>query len=151
MNFFEDLVVELKEENLLESTVMESGREASDEEPAVTSGLAEFDVEDEVAVPTESDVLEDAVLTEGAGLEDAVVTENTGAKDAVYQGGGWVIPANDAPALRTCLLHCLKNRGEIEMKGRQAQSIARQYTWAYYYQQVADILAEIARRENLPV
>ncbi len=80
MNFFEDLVVELKEENLLESTVMESGRDASDEAPAVTSGLAEFDVEDEIAAPTESDVLEDAVLTESSGREDAVATESTGRK-----------------------------------------------------------------------
>ncbi|MBK6931259.1 MAG: glycosyltransferase family 4 protein [Saprospirales bacterium] len=78
-----------------------------------------------------------------------IVTENTGAKDAVYQGGGWVIPANDASALRSCLLHCAANRDEIETKGRQAHAIARLYTWEHYYRQIADALREITRREHL--
>lgn len=66
MNVFEDLVVELKEENLLESTVMENGPEASDEMPVVTSGLADLDAVEDVAAEIESDVLEDEVLTESS-------------------------------------------------------------------------------------
>lgn len=66
MNVFEDLVVELKEENLLESTVMENGPEASDEMPAVTSGHADLDAVEDVAAEIESDVLEDEVLTESS-------------------------------------------------------------------------------------
>lgn len=79
----------------------------------------------------------------------AIVTENTGARDAVRQGGGWVIPPNDTGALRDCLVHCLQNRAEVELKGLQAHRIAQQYTWAHYYGQLEDCLVEIARRENI--
>ncbi len=81
----------------------------------------------------------------------AIVTENTGAKDAVRQGGGWVIPANDLPALQACLEKLLENRAEIETRGKKAQQIARQYTWAHYQEQLTAALAEIAHREKIPL
>ncbi|MBX7054726.1 MAG: hypothetical protein K1X36_07205 [Pyrinomonadaceae bacterium] len=78
MNFFEDLVVELKEENLLESTVMDNGPDVSDPAatPAVTSGPAEFDVPEEYAAERESDVLEDDVLTESSGRKGSFGLSN---------------------------------------------------------------------------
>jgi glycosyltransferase involved in cell wall biosynthesis len=79
-----------------------------------------------------------------------IVTENTGAKDAVLQGGGFVIPVDDAEALREKIRYFYKNRTEIERLGRAARRIAEQYTWENYHQQVLAALSEIARRENLP-
>lgn len=66
----------------------------------------------------------------------AIVSENTGAKDAVRQGGGWVVPANDAQALADQLLFCLIHRDEIERAGKQAHTIAQQYTWENYRRQL---------------
>ncbi len=81
----------------------------------------------------------------------AIVTENTGAKDAVGQGGGWIIPVNDAEALRDCLQYILNNRTEVETRGRLAYAIAQTYTWGHYHQQVSDALLEIARRVHPPL
>ena len=79
----------------------------------------------------------------------AIVTENTGAKDAVQQGGGWVIPANNADTLEKSILHCLNHPDELVAKGREAHRIAQKYTWEQYNQQLTTILTEIARRENI--
>lgn len=81
----------------------------------------------------------------------AIVTENTGAKDAVLQGGGWVVPTNDESALQARLEQLMDNRATIEVHGKKAQQIARQYTWAHYAEQLTTVLAEIARRENIPL
>ena len=81
----------------------------------------------------------------------AIVTENTGAKDAVLQGGGWVIPANDRSALQACLENLIADRTAIEIRGKKAQQIARQYTWEHYSKQWTATLTEIARRENIPL
>ncbi|MEQ1745279.1 MAG: glycosyltransferase family 4 protein [Saprospiraceae bacterium] len=79
----------------------------------------------------------------------AIVTENTGAKDAVQQGGGWVIPANDAPALENAIRYCLENRREIEEKGMLAHQIARQYTWENYQKNLLAVFEEMSRRQGL--
>ncbi len=79
----------------------------------------------------------------------AIVTENTGSKDAVLQGGGWVLPANNADALRERLKHIFHNREDIEKKGLEAHRIAQNYTWAHYHQQITTILETIARREGI--
>lgn len=81
----------------------------------------------------------------------AIVTENTGAKDAVRQGGGWLIPANDVGALINAIQYCCDHPEDILAKGQQAHQIAQQYTWERYHDQLATILTEIARRENLPI
>lgn len=79
----------------------------------------------------------------------AIVTEHTGARDAVRQGGGWIIPPNDALALREAILHCMSNRTDVEARGKKAREIALQYTWEHYEQQVASALETIARREQI--
>ena len=76
----------------------------------------------------------------------AIVTEHTGAKDAVSQGGGWVIPANDAAALAAQIQDVLRHPEYIETTGRRAHEIAQQYTWDHYHRQIAGILNEIALR-----
>ena len=73
----------------------------------------------------------------------AIVSENTGAKDAVRQGGGWVIPANDAQALADQIQFCLNHRGEIERAGKQAHTISQQYTWENYRRQLLDAIGHI--------
>ncbi|MCC6459113.1 MAG: glycosyltransferase family 4 protein [Saprospiraceae bacterium] len=79
----------------------------------------------------------------------AIVTENTGAKDAVVQGGGWVIPANDTPALVRLLQDLLLHPEQIEPTGRRAHEIAQQYTWDHYHRQIANILNTITQRNPL--
>jgi len=74
----------------------------------------------------------------------AIVSENTGAKDAVRQGGGWVVPANDAQALTAAILSCMDNRKNLEETGRRAHAIAQQYTWANYAWSLLAILRKIA-------
>lgn len=80
----------------------------------------------------------------------AIVTENTGAKDAVGQGGGWIIPVNDMAALRSCLLECAADRGNVEGKGRKAAAIAQNYTRTQYREQLTSAIKDIARREHIP-
>jgi glycosyltransferase involved in cell wall biosynthesis len=75
----------------------------------------------------------------------AIVSENTGAKDAVRQGGGWVVPANDAQALADQILFCLNYRDEIERAGKQAHAIAQQFTWESYRRQLLEALRAIAK------
>jgi len=78
----------------------------------------------------------------------AIVSENTGAKDAVRQGGGWVVPANDAQSLAEAILCIADNRKMLEEKGRRAHAIAQQYTWANYAQGLVEIMGKIAVRHS---
>lgn len=78
-----------------------------------------------------------------------IITENTGAKDAVQQGGGFIIPVNDAEALKEKILFFYHNRNEIERLGREAHRVAQQYTWENYQQQILKALQEIAHREGI--
>lgn len=79
-----------------------------------------------------------------------IISENTGAKDAVKQGGGFIIPVNDAEALKEKILYFYENRSEIERIGREAHLVAQQYTWENYHKQVLAALEEIAKREGIP-
>ncbi|MFN0015267.1 MAG: glycosyltransferase family 4 protein [Saprospiraceae bacterium] len=78
----------------------------------------------------------------------AIVTENTGARDAVQQGGGWVIPTNDVPALENAIRYCLNNRAVVEEKGKLAHQTARQYTWENYQKNLLAIFDEISRYQS---
>lgn len=65
MNVFEDLVVELKEENLLESTVMENDRAVPVEIDRDVDESVDQDIVDDIAINSVPDVLEENVLTDG--------------------------------------------------------------------------------------
>ncbi len=79
----------------------------------------------------------------------AIITEHTGAKDAVEQGGGFVIPAGNADALVEKIMYFYNKRSEITKLGIAARTIAEQYSWDHYHQQVIAALHDIAVRENL--
>ncbi|NJL73862.1 MAG: glycosyltransferase family 4 protein [Saprospiraceae bacterium] len=79
----------------------------------------------------------------------AIVTVHTGAKDAVEQGGGFVIPINDAEALKEKILFFVENRTAIEEMGRRAHEIAQQYTWQNYYAQIVAAIETIANKEGI--
>jgi len=79
----------------------------------------------------------------------AIVSEHTGAKDAVQQGGGFVIPINDAKALKEKILYFVENRHAIEEMGRKAHLIAQQYTWDNYYHQIITAIETIATKEGI--
>lgn len=81
----------------------------------------------------------------------AIVTENTGAQDAVWQGGGWVIPANEVTSLQSALEFCLENRNNLERQGILARKVAEQYSWENYHRQVVEVLGKIAQREQIPL
>ncbi len=75
-----------------------------------------------------------------------VVSQRTGAREAVEQGGGWVVPADDARALAEALSHCLDNRSELQAMGQRAARIAQQYSWEHYRRQVIAVIQQIAAR-----
>ena len=78
-----------------------------------------------------------------------IVTTHTGAKDAVAQGGGWVIPVGDEPALGKAIQYVYDHRDEAARLGRQARRVAERYTWERYDEQVAAALTDIARKEGI--
>lgn len=80
----------------------------------------------------------------------AIVTENTGAKDAVRQGGGWVVPPNDARALADAIQFCADNRDVVEERGRRSGDIAQRYTWHHYRQNILNALTQTFQPSNLP-
>ena len=79
----------------------------------------------------------------------AIVSDRTGAMQAVAEGGGWIVPAQDRAALKERMLYCYNNQEVVAQTGRAAGEIAANYTWANYHRQVADVVTDIAKKENL--
>ena len=80
-----------------------------------------------------------------------IVSDNTGAKDAVAKGGGFIVPTSDETALSDKIRHFYERRSEVGRLGREARLVAEHYTWDQYYQQLAESITDIARRENIPL
>jgi len=78
-----------------------------------------------------------------------IVSDNTGAKDAVAKGGGYVVPTGDSTALKDKIKYLFQHRDELEQMGRRAATIAGQYTWDNYHEQLMNAISDIAKTEQI--
>jgi glycosyltransferase involved in cell wall biosynthesis len=76
-----------------------------------------------------------------------LVSENTGAKDAVEQGGGVVLPVGDLAAWTDAVESFYFNRNLIKTVGEQAATVAKQYSWESYHEQVYKAVSDIYARK----
>ena len=62
-----------------------------------------------------------------------ICSENTGVNDLItnYENG-IVIPVGDLSAIKNAIDYCIKNRAEVVRMGKNARSVAEQYTWIHY-------------------
>ncbi len=111
--------------------------------------VKEYQRADVFVFPSHLDSWAQTVIEAMACGTPVIVTENTGAKDAVQQGGGFVIPVDDAQALAEKIHYFYDNPTEIERMGREAHRVAQQYSWDNYHRQVVEALTDIWRREGL--
>ena len=81
-----------------------------------------------------------------------VCTENTGAADCVVEGeNGFVVPVQDAHALRGYIEWFLANKAELPRMSKAARDSVTAYTWDAYYENAAcavEKLVEKVRHER---
>ena len=76
-----------------------------------------------------------------------VCTENTGAADCIVDGeNGFVVPVQDAGALRNRIEWFLSNRTEIPRMAKAARDSVAAYTWDVYYENVADAVEKLVEK-----
>lgn len=84
-----------------------------------------------------------AVIEAMACGTPVIVSENTGSKDAVEQGGGFIIPIDNAKALAQKIQHFIQYPEDLEVKGKKARMIAEQYTWEGYEKNIQKAVEKI--------
>lgn len=73
-----------------------------------------------------------------------VCTENTGAADCVAEGeNGFVVPVQDAGALRGRIEWFLSNREEIPRMAKAARDSVSAFTWDAYYENAANAVEKL--------
>ena len=73
-----------------------------------------------------------------------VCTENTGAADCVEEGeNGFVVPVQDAGALRGRIEWFLSNREEIPRMAKAARDSVSAFTWDAYYENAANAVEKL--------
>lgn len=76
-----------------------------------------------------------------------VCTENTGAADCVAEGeNGFVVPVQDADALRNRIEWFLSNKAEIPRMAKAARDSVAAYTWKAYYENAADAVEKLIEK-----
>ena len=76
-----------------------------------------------------------------------VCTENTGAADCVSEGeNGFVVPVQDAVALRSRIEWFLSNRAAIPRMARAARDSVSAYTWEAYYENAANAVEKLVEK-----
>lgn len=76
-----------------------------------------------------------------------VCTENTGAADCIVDGeNGFVVPVQDAGALRNRIEWFLSNRTEIPRMAKAARDSVAAYTWDAYYENAADAVEKLVEK-----
>lgn len=76
-----------------------------------------------------------------------VCTENTGAADCVAEGeNGFVVPVQDADALRDRIEWFLANRAEIPRMAKAARDGVASYTWDAYYENAANAVEKLVEK-----
>jgi glycosyltransferase involved in cell wall biosynthesis len=78
-----------------------------------------------------------------------IVTENTGAKEAINNDCGFIIPVNDAIMLEEKINFFYNNREQVRIMGQAAAVQAKKYTWQQYYNQINDVVDELAKTNHL--
>lgn len=87
-------------------------------------------------------------VTEGfaSGLP-VVCSDNTGAADVIVEGAnGFVVPTQDAGALKEKIVWFLSNRDEIPRMAACARESVMALTWDAYYEYVADAVEALVKR-----
>lgn len=76
-----------------------------------------------------------------------VCTENTGAADCVVEGeNGFVVPVQNACALRERIDWFLSNRAEIPRMAKAARDSMAAYTWDAYYENAANAVEKLVEK-----
>jgi glycosyltransferase involved in cell wall biosynthesis len=99
--------------------------------------------------PSHIDSWAQVVIEAMACGSPVLVSENTGAKDAVAQGGGVVLPVNNLQEWVNSIEFYHNNRHFLKKTGEKAALVAKQYSWDAYYQQVFEIMTDIAARNSV--
>ncbi|MDX2133695.1 MAG: glycosyltransferase family 4 protein [Saprospiraceae bacterium] len=113
---------------------------------ALADALRDADV---MVNPSYTDSWAQTVLEAMATGTPVIVTENTGAAEATHGGGGFVIPVNNAAALREKLHYFLNHPEALAVMGKQAHLNAKPYTKERYCQSVNRSLDVIAKNAGL--
>lgn len=83
-----------------------------------------------------------------AGLP-ALVTEMVGAKSAIQEDvNGWVIPVEDARALRERMLWCANNRATVRSMRETARHSARALSWESYHERIGTFLRGVIQHHD---
>lgn len=77
-----------------------------------------------------------------------IVTEHTGAKEAVNNECGFVIPVDDALALKEKVEFFYTHREAVEQMGRAATEQVKKYQWQQYYDSVNELIDEVENRKS---
>ncbi|MFD2826838.1 glycosyltransferase family 4 protein [Leeuwenhoekiella polynyae] len=98
----------------------------------------------------EQDVLVFPSLFEGFGLviteamsqgTPVITTDRTAGPDLIEDGvNGWLIEAASAQAIKTCIMHLVENRDEVERVGAAALETARKRPWSVYGEALSQTL-----------
>ena len=120
----------------------------------VLRGMAQHDEVSELLLS--ADVMLFSSLGDGFSLSimegfasglPVVCTENTGAADCIVEGeNGFVVPVQDADALRDRIEWFLANRNEIPRMARRAREKVMDYTWDTYYENAAMAVERLIER-----
>jgi glycosyltransferase involved in cell wall biosynthesis len=96
--------------------------------------------------PSNIDSWAQVVIEAMACGSPVLVSENTGAKDAVAQGGGVVLPVNNLQEWVNSIEFYHNNRHFLQKTGEKAASVAKQYSWEAYHEQVFEVMEDIKKR-----
>lgn len=107
--------------------------------------LAEaFRQADCLVIPSRHDSFGRVVVEGMATGLPALVSEHVGAKELVREGEtGWVVPAEDVPALTKQMRWCLEHRDQLRKMSAAAVETAREYSWEAYHSRVVETIDSV--------
>ncbi|MCS4149360.1 glycosyltransferase family 4 protein [Salinibacter ruber] len=109
------------------------------------SNLADaFRQADCLVLPSRHDSFGRVVVEAMATGLPVLVSEHVGAKELVREGEtGWVVPAEDVPALRKQMRWCLEHRDQLRQMSTVAVRTARGYSWESYRSSVVETIYSV--------
>jgi glycosyltransferase involved in cell wall biosynthesis len=114
------------------------------------SALAEaFRRADCLVLPSRHDSFGRVVVEAMATGLPVLVSEHVGAKELVKEGEtGWVVPAEDVPALTRLMRRCMDHQEQLQEMSMAAAETARRYSWEEYHERVSTVLANVVNNRG---
>lgn len=117
--------------------------------PTDQQGLAaELRRADCLVLPSRNDSYAMVVAESLASGIPVLVSEMVGAKDLVHEGkNGWVVPVEDAGALASRMLWCVRHRDEVRAMQEECRRSAEAATWPAYHERLAALMRSILQEK----